>query len=157
MAAMADEHTKLPVYVHEPRQLKSRRLSRGLRVVLAIALSLVAFQYFRLYSEVLGNERENVQVPLRAAEWLDKCQLLNVKPGPPEDFNARTRSDRFVPGTQATLITVRGYLRPTLVNLLALTNATAECYNLDWARGWSGSAQGRYTTRRRPYQEGRRC
>ena len=141
MATMADEHTKLPVYIHEPRQLKSRPLSRGLRVVLAIALSLVAFQYFRLYFEVLGTE-QNVQVPLRAAEWLDKCQLLNVRPGPPEDFNSRTRSDRFVPGTQATLITVRRYFHSTLVSLLALTNATAECYYLDRARERSGSAHG---------------
>ncbi|EJF61654.1 composite domain of metallo-dependent hydrolase [Dichomitus squalens LYAD-421 SS1] len=102
---MVGEHMKLPTYTHVPAQPKSRRLSRGLRVVLAITFSLVAFQYARLYSEVIRPSRESTQVPLRAAEWLEKCQLLDVEPGPPEDFNTRTQSDRFVPGTRPTLIT----------------------------------------------------
>ncbi|KAI1784439.1 composite domain of metallo-dependent hydrolase [Ganoderma leucocontextum] len=100
---MHDEESKLPSYVRKTTQPR-RRLSRGLRIVLAVALSFVAFQYLRLYSAAL-KASGSVQVPLRAAEWLDKCQLLNVKPGPPSDFNTRTHSDRFVPGTTATLIT----------------------------------------------------
>ncbi|OBZ68120.1 hypothetical protein A0H81_11871 [Grifola frondosa] len=43
-------------------------------------------------------------VPLHAAEVLDKCRLLDVKAGPPPDFNQRTQSDRFIPGTLPTLI-----------------------------------------------------
>ncbi len=95
---------ELPSYVLETTQPR-RRLSRGLRVVLAVALSFVAFQYLRLYSAILTTSG-SVQVPLRAPEWLDKCQLLNAKPGPPVDFNTRSHSDRFVPGTVTTLITV---------------------------------------------------
>ncbi|EMD37401.1 hypothetical protein CERSUDRAFT_83171 [Gelatoporia subvermispora B] len=43
-------------------------------------------------------------VPLHAHEILDKCAALHTKPAPPPDFANRTRSDRFVPGTRATLI-----------------------------------------------------
>ena len=105
---MRDGDVKLPSYTHEPQAQAARgrrRLSRGLRVVLATAFLVLSLQYLRLYSSALGSS-ESVQVPLRAAEWLDKCQRLNVKPGPPPDFNTRTQSDRFVPGTRATLITV---------------------------------------------------
>ncbi|KAM5543998.1 hypothetical protein V8D89_002615 [Ganoderma adspersum] len=102
---MHDEEPKLPSYVRETTVAQPRRRpSRGLRFVLAVALSLVVFQYLRLYSAVLKSS-ESVQVPLRASEWLDKCQLLDAQPGPPSDFNTRTHSDRFVPGTTATLIT----------------------------------------------------
>ncbi|KAI0666496.1 carbohydrate esterase family 9 protein [Trametes maxima] len=91
----------------ETRSSKQRhpkpRLARFLRVVAAIALSLVFVQYLKVYLDV-GSSSRSVTVPLRAQEYLDKCQLLNVKPGPPPDFNARTQSDRFVHGTKSTLI-----------------------------------------------------
>ena len=104
---MHDEEPKLPSYIRETTVTQPRRRtpSRGLRFVLAIALAFVGFQYLRLYSAVLKSS-ESVQIPFRAPEWLDKCQLLDAQPGPPPDFNTRTYSDRFVPGTKATLITV---------------------------------------------------
>ncbi|KAK0488713.1 carbohydrate esterase family 9 protein [Armillaria novae-zelandiae] len=43
-------------------------------------------------------------IPLHAAETLQKCKLLDVPPGPPPGFRSRTESDRFVPGTKATLL-----------------------------------------------------
>ncbi|KAK0189119.1 hypothetical protein F5146DRAFT_1058052 [Armillaria mellea] len=43
-------------------------------------------------------------IPLHAAETLQKCKLLDVPPGPPPGFHSRTESDRFVPGTKATLL-----------------------------------------------------
>ena len=106
---MHGEEPKLPSYIRETTVTQPRRRSpsRGLRFVLAVILSFVGFQYLRLYSAVLKSS-ESVQVPLRAPEWLDKCQLLDAQPGPPPDFNTRTHSDRFVPGTRATLITVCG-------------------------------------------------
>ncbi|KAH9913691.1 uncharacterized protein BXZ73DRAFT_106870 [Epithele typhae] len=93
----------LPIYaeVGAPRH---RRLSRGLRLLLGAALLLAGLQYLHLASGT-WSERESVQVPLRAPEWLDKCRLLNVKPGPPPDFHTRKHSDRFVPGMPAALIT----------------------------------------------------
>ncbi|KAI0748925.1 composite domain of metallo-dependent hydrolase [Fomes fomentarius] len=100
---MRDGEDKLPTYTLKPERRQVRPF-RGLRVILAGALSLAALQYLRLYAG-LSNTSENVQVPLHAAAWLEKCQRLTVKPGPPSDFNTRIQSDRFVPGTKATLIT----------------------------------------------------
>ena len=43
-------------------------------------------------------------VPFRAEEILDKCAALKVPAGPPKDFNSRTVSDRYTPGTPSTII-----------------------------------------------------
>ncbi|KAI0361764.1 carbohydrate esterase family 9 protein [Trametes cingulata] len=101
---------KLPMYgvgpgkVAAPAQPLRRRF---LRFILAGAtvLSVVVVQYVRLYAGLADPGDFSVRVPLRAQEYLDKCHLLTVKPGPPPDFHTRTHSDRFVPGTQPTLIT----------------------------------------------------
>ncbi|PBK65801.1 carbohydrate esterase family 9 protein [Armillaria solidipes] len=47
---------------------------------------------------------KTTHIPLHAAETLQKCKLLDVPPGPPPGFHSRTESDRFVPGTKATLL-----------------------------------------------------
>ncbi len=47
---------------------------------------------------------KTTQIPLHAVETLQKCKLLDVPPGPPPDFHSRIDSDRFVPGTKATLL-----------------------------------------------------
>lgn len=101
----------LPPPAARPRS----RLPSLVRVLAVLTLSLALVQYVRMYADVAGGAaRKTVNVPLRAQEYLDKCALLEVKPGPPPDFNARTRSDRFVPGTKATLIKVSGGLRGVL-------------------------------------------
>ncbi|KAL1952082.1 hypothetical protein VTO73DRAFT_1231 [Trametes versicolor] len=90
-----------PAQAHPGPPLRRRLL----RFVLAAVLSVTVVHYFGLVAQLSGNDRgEVVNVPLRAQEYLDKCQLLAVKPGPPADFHTRTHSDRFVPGTQPTLI-----------------------------------------------------
>ena len=43
-------------------------------------------------------------VPPQAKEILDFCATLKVSAGPPEDFNSRTVSDRYTPGTPSTII-----------------------------------------------------
>ncbi|KAG9316540.1 composite domain of metallo-dependent hydrolase [Chiua virens] len=48
--------------------------------------------------------KHSVKLPLHAAETLQKCGMLHVLPGPPPDFAQRTQSDRYVPGTRATLL-----------------------------------------------------
>ncbi|KAI0639278.1 carbohydrate esterase family 9 protein [Trametes polyzona] len=79
---------------------------RLLRFVVAAVLSVSVAQYLGLVAHLAGaGNNDTVTVPLRAQEYLDKCQLLSVKPGPPADFHTRTHSDRFVPGTPPTLIT----------------------------------------------------
>ncbi|TRM69894.1 hypothetical protein BD626DRAFT_422385 [Schizophyllum amplum] len=50
------------------------------------------------------DEDDQHTVPIHAQQTLDKCRNLHTKPGPPPDFNLRTESDRFVPGTKATLL-----------------------------------------------------
>ena len=115
MRASMEKKTDLPTYVEIDASATSSRpqarprrakLSRGLRAVLGTALSLAALQYFALSGQVWRTE-QRVQVPLRAQEWLEKCQLLDVPPGPPADFHKRTLSDRFVPETMPTFIAVR--------------------------------------------------
>jgi len=43
-------------------------------------------------------------VPFHAKDVLDKCAALKVPAGPPKDFNSRTVSDRYTPGTPSTII-----------------------------------------------------
>jgi len=45
-----------------------------------------------------------VNVPINAAQIVDKCRALNVLPGPPSNFHERTQSDRYEAGTPPTLI-----------------------------------------------------
>ncbi|KAI6021404.1 composite domain of metallo-dependent hydrolase [Pisolithus microcarpus] len=47
---------------------------------------------------------DSTALPARAQEALHQCKMLNVKPGPPDDFFLRSQSDRFVEGTPPTLL-----------------------------------------------------
>ncbi|KAH9913692.1 composite domain of metallo-dependent hydrolase [Epithele typhae] len=99
------EKVALPSYAPgvQTRANTSRgKLSRGLRVVLAGTLSLVALQSLGLSTQLW--REETITVPLRAQEWLRTCELLDVPPGPPPDFHDRALSDRFVDGTMPTFI-----------------------------------------------------
>ncbi|KAI0825194.1 carbohydrate esterase family 9 protein [Trametes gibbosa] len=108
---MSVQEAKLPFYAPPPAAPAAARggvhtLRRPLRVVLAAVLSLTLVHYLGLVAHLSGNaSRPTLAVPLRAQEYLDKCQLLAVKPGPPPHFHTRTHSDRFVPGSPPTLIT----------------------------------------------------
>ncbi|EMD37398.1 hypothetical protein CERSUDRAFT_114069 [Gelatoporia subvermispora B] len=87
---------------YTPRTNASRLSARRLwHVVCLGVLSFVAVQILLSWD---STKATRAAIPLHAAEILDKCQLLDVKPGPPPDFNLRTQSDRFVPGTKPTLI-----------------------------------------------------
>ncbi|KAI0374295.1 composite domain of metallo-dependent hydrolase [Pilatotrama ljubarskyi] len=104
--SMPVTEVKLPIYgvVSEgPAAQPLRR--RLLRFISAALLSVAVLQYIRLYVGLENSGEFATTVPLRAQAYLDKCHLLSVKPGPPPDFHTRTHSDRFVAGTQPTLIT----------------------------------------------------
>ncbi|RPD56487.1 composite domain of metallo-dependent hydrolase [Lentinus tigrinus ALCF2SS1-7] len=75
------------------------------RILLSALFVLAAVQCARLVSNLDVGSHTAVNVPLHAEEALSKCRLLQVPPGPSPAFNSRTQSDRFVPGTKATLIT----------------------------------------------------
>ncbi|KAI0766557.1 composite domain of metallo-dependent hydrolase [Irpex lacteus] len=81
----------------------SRRQTHPIWRLVALAL-FVATGLQWTYLSQAQSSRPPARVPLHAAEILAKCQQLDVKPGPPEDFNKRTQSDRFVPGTKSTLL-----------------------------------------------------
>ncbi|KAI0746214.1 carbohydrate esterase family 9 protein [Daedaleopsis nitida] len=78
-----DHHKLLPVSVEtsSTREPRCARIATGLFAISGV-----------------------VNAPLHAPEILDKCQLLQVPPGPPPDFYTRRLSDRFVGGTKPTLI-----------------------------------------------------
>lgn len=44
------------------------------------------------------------RVPLNAQRILGQCAAIKASPGPPKDFFEREESDRYEPGTNATLI-----------------------------------------------------
>lgn len=98
----ATEANDAPRY---PRPL----VSKAYRVLLSVVSLLLASQLFRL---ILGpgegrfTDASRNAPPVHAANALHKCSLLEVESGPPADFASRKRSDRAVPGTKATLITV---------------------------------------------------
>lgn len=80
---------------------RSQRVWRLLIAVISLAVLQSTTNLF--YAQ---RSTRTVEVPANAQEILDKCALLDVKPGPPPDFNLRKQSDRFVAGTRSTLIKV---------------------------------------------------
>lgn len=95
-----DGQPALPVNVadlsHGQPQQNPRRQRR---LLLALAPFIV---YYLSTSLLLRFQRP--QQHLYSAQVIDRCKALNVKPAPPIDFHERIQSDRFVPGTAATLV-----------------------------------------------------
>ncbi|KAI0371545.1 composite domain of metallo-dependent hydrolase [Pilatotrama ljubarskyi] len=89
-----------------PREHISRLLRP--RYFIACAVSLIALTLCASYIPLLTasfRERQSAQrVPLAAQDILRRCAGLRAVPGPLTNFLARDRSDRFEPGTRATLI-----------------------------------------------------
>lgn len=150
----AEEKLGLPSYARDEhanaRDTSRRHRHRRLRVVLGAALSLVTLQYLGISTQVWKAE-ERVQVPLRAQEWLEKCQLLDVPPGPPPDFHSRQLSDRFVSGTMPTFIAVSRLVYAWCLESTRLTMELRdiECDYLDRQREWPRRGQGGHPSRRR--------
>ncbi|KAJ6572056.1 carbohydrate esterase family 9 protein [Mycena capillaripes] len=71
------------------------------RVKLALVL-LAAFSYSVTY--LLWPKSYSETVPINAQAILAQCGALHLTPGPPDNFHARTQSDRFEKGTKPTLI-----------------------------------------------------
>ena len=76
------------------------------------------------------------KVPPDIAKGLEKCKLLHVTPGPPSDFHSREKSDRFVQGTNPTLITVR-----VVINIQSCRVPTVTSFNQN-ASIWTGGKDG---------------
>ena len=92
---------KLPVYhTDAPRPKPRSRILKSLLTVVFLAVASLVW----VGSTVDSQEKISSKVPINAAEIVQHCQLLDVQPGPPQDFHHRSHSDRFVPGTPPTLI-----------------------------------------------------
>ncbi|KAJ7600764.1 carbohydrate esterase family 9 protein [Mycena floridula] len=84
------------VYPVQRTKLSRFRLG-GCLVLLLCSFSLL-FQYKSV------QDSKSFNLPLHAAEILEKCRSLHDVPEPSKGFYSRTKSDRFVPGTRPTLI-----------------------------------------------------
>lgn len=90
-----------------PRCKRSTRLLASVVVLAVFATISLSVDFGVLGTEsFLGSTRgaRFNRVPFNAKEILDKCAALKVPAGPPKDFNSRTVSDRFTPGTPSTII-----------------------------------------------------
>ncbi|KAL1759392.1 hypothetical protein FB107DRAFT_205135 [Schizophyllum commune] len=82
----------------------SSRLTRARRLT-AFCFAAICLSFFvPVFLLDAFDEDVPQRLPIHAEETLNKCRNLHTKPGPPPDFNLRTESDRYVPGTKATLI-----------------------------------------------------
>lgn len=102
----AEKVLATPYQLEETGQPHGRRhhqrspLRRALFTVTAVG-GLLLFSQAYLDPKI---RPRSVRVPLHAEETLAKCRMQDIPPGPPPDFALRTESDRYVPGTKATLI-----------------------------------------------------
>ena len=91
------------------RTRRNKRWSLLLAVCLSAVIGIATLNVSTSILQSLGvgsGSGESVQVPINAADILDTCRSLDVKPGPPSDFHERKVSDRFVKGTKSVLIKV---------------------------------------------------
>ncbi|KAI0367346.1 composite domain of metallo-dependent hydrolase [Pilatotrama ljubarskyi] len=84
-----------------------RKRLRASHVLLGAALTLLSCIVLVHVGtlHIVGFQPQERRFPPHAAEALGKCLQLQAQPGPPRDFASRKQSDRYVPGTKATLIT----------------------------------------------------
>ncbi|KAI0949512.1 hypothetical protein AcW1_009102 [Taiwanofungus camphoratus] len=102
-SAMSDKMIPL-LQGAEPVPVRTRRPIQSPRVIVFASLVfwVLVLESIVVYWSI--SARRTVHIPLNAAQILGKCNALTAKPGPPADFAARTRSDRFQQGTKPVLI-----------------------------------------------------
>lgn len=94
---------QLPSYI--PIQTGQARGARRSTSILRLTLlGILTFVFIHASSVFHLKSPSSSTIPIHAFETLQKCRHLHTKPGPPPDFNLREHSDRFVPGTRATLL-----------------------------------------------------
>lgn len=102
-------------FVAQTRPSRVERTQRdGLRLrvnnavtskIATIFWSIAAFCFAYYATPLLIATPHSVEAPpANAQHILSRCDTLNVIPGPSKEFYSRRQSDRFVPGTQPTLI-----------------------------------------------------
>jgi len=90
-----------------PRRKRSTRLFTSVVALVAFASISLCVNLGILGTGSLVDSSRGAgfnSVSFHAKEILDKCAALKVPAGPPKDFNSRTVSDRYTPGTPSTII-----------------------------------------------------
>ena len=108
MTTVMNNHKDSPITLETVVQ-RSRTGIKARNLFLSLVLLLATWQCSSVIPYLHAGLASGTETPLRSADILDKCRLLQVPPGPPPNFHTRLRSDRFVSGTAATLITVRTF------------------------------------------------
>ncbi|KAG7444373.1 carbohydrate esterase family 9 protein [Guyanagaster necrorhizus] len=85
-------------------QRSNRRKKSSVFTRLFAGISVCFLLFVSQALRLLWAKEKTTHIPIHAAETLQKCKTLDVPAGPPPDFHSRTVSDRFVPGTKATLL-----------------------------------------------------
>jgi hypothetical protein len=99
---------KLPAF--QPRSEQGHKKTPGsskFRLLAAFCLASSLIYTFNSIFTLTKREHllaESHPVPSNAQEILHRCSQLNVTPRPPKDFNLRTASDRYEPGTSTILL-----------------------------------------------------
>jgi len=84
--------------VHVLRNTRSTSFKTLLAAILLVVASVTSF------GVTLNRQADDrAQVPINAAQIVQKCQNLNLLPGPPANFHKRSHSDRFETGTPPVL------------------------------------------------------
>ncbi|KAH9176445.1 carbohydrate esterase family 9 protein [Lactarius sanguifluus] len=95
------EYSQLPMPASVVPTNRPRPYVRN-RFIYGTVLVLVALQF--LYSYHALTIGHTSSVPIHAENTLARCRALDTVPGPSSQFYSRASSDRYVPGTRATLV-----------------------------------------------------
>ena len=94
------EALRVGVHTRSIRRSTCRLLSWPLLIVAILTLIILGPQV----RNTNGASRIAIKIPRDAASIKARCGNLDLSPGPSASFKFRSSSDRFVPGTRATLI-----------------------------------------------------
>ena len=83
------------------QHLKTR--FNGKPLLAAVILSCLSLSALNTFFSDWQDAKRFDNVPIDAAQILEKCNALKSLPGPPSNFHQRSHSDRFVHGTPPTL------------------------------------------------------
>ena len=99
---MGESHSQLPLHVPVVPTNRFRPYARS-GLIYGTVLILVALQFLYLHRTITIAHITS-SVPIHAENTLARCRALDTVPGPLSHFYSRASSDRYVPGTRATLI-----------------------------------------------------
>ena len=97
---------KLPTFQSRSERGKCKKTSK-FRLLAAFCIAASLTYTFNAVFTLTRREHlfaKSPLVPSNAQDILRRCRQLNVTPGPPKDFDLRTASDRYEPGSPTVLL-----------------------------------------------------